>query len=170
MKSSYEQVNDDQKQLNGEIHALTIKIESKVHDISKELEQGGRTTTTSRALECFHDGSEIASPPKVGLGRMPVRASAGKTQTEDGSILNESIIFPEDEEGDRHPAASPISSIPNIDEVGSEAAWRATVLLVLSTSSGMWVWELSERYTAWLSVCHIKLGVAGTGSHAFSSY
>ena len=76
-------------------------------------------------------------------------------------------MFPDDEEGTKHPAASPISSIPNIDDAGTESAWRSAVLLVLTTSPDMVVWEVSERYTAWLSACHIKLGVAGTAPQAF---
>ena len=56
-----------------------------------------------------------------------------------------------------------VSTAPNVDEREHEAAWRATVLPVWTTSSGMAVWEVSERYTAWLSSCHIKLGVAGGG-------
>ena len=87
---------------------------------------------------------------------------------DNGSLLDESVLWPEEEEGLRHPAASPISSVPNIDEAGSEAAWRATVLPVLTTSPDMAVWGVSERYTAWLSACHIKLGVAGAGSQTFS--
>ena len=140
-----------------------------MNDISKELEHGRRITTTSRAFESFPAVSETGttSPLKTGLGETPARANAGKTQTDNGSLLDESVLFPDDEEGTRHPAASPISSVPNIDEAGSEAAWRATVLPVLTISSEMAVWEVSERYTARLSACHIKLGVAGAGSQAF---
>ena len=66
IKSTYEQVREDQSQIKGEIYALTAKIESRVHEISKELEQGRRMPTTSRAFESFPDVSEIglASPQK----------------------------------------------------------------------------------------------------------
>ena len=39
--------------------------------------------------------------------------------------------------------------------------------LFLATSSDSLSWETSERYTAWLTACHIKLGVAGAESQAF---
>ena len=114
------------------------------------------------------DLSEIASPSRLGHVDMMARGSASKeAHTDGGSLLDESILLPDDEEGTRHPAASPISTVPNVEEAGTEAAWRATVLPILTTSSDMAVWEVSERHTAWLSASHIKLGVAGAGYQAF---
>ena len=83
IKSTYAQVREDQAQIKGEMYAMTAKIESRVHEISKELEQGRRMPTTSRAFESFPDVSDIgiASPPKTGLGEMPTRMNIGKPQT-----------------------------------------------------------------------------------------
>ena len=74
-----------------------------------------------------------------------------------------------EEEGGKFASASPISSVPNIVEPVSEGAWRSTTLPTLATSPDLMVWEISERYTAWVSACHIKLGVAGAGSHFFNN-
>ena len=81
-KSTYEQVIEEQTQIKGEIYALTAKIESRVHEISKEMERGRRVPTTSRAFEIFTDVSEIGhtSPQRTGLGEMPTRLNTGKPQ------------------------------------------------------------------------------------------
>ena len=92
--------------------------------------------------------------------------STGKIQHDKESLFDESLIGP-DEEGGAYAASSPISSIPNIEEPVSEGAWRSTTLPVMATSPDLMVWETSERYTAWVSACHIKLGVAGAGSQIF---
>ena len=82
------------------------------------------------------------------------------------SIFDTSVISPE-EEGNKYPSASPISSVPNIVEAVSDAAWRSTTLPVLNIGPELMVWEVSERCTAWIVACHIKLGVAGAESQFF---
>ena len=37
----------------------------------------------------------------------------------------------------------------------------------LTTTPDLAVWEVSERYTSWLSACNIKLGVTGAASQTF---
>ena len=82
MKNTYTQVKDEQVQLRGEIYALTTKIESKVDDITKELEQGRNVTATPRVFDNFPDLSAIGvvTPPKGGVGETHVHTSTGKHQ------------------------------------------------------------------------------------------
>ena len=169
MKSSYEQVKDNQAQLREEIKTLTTKVESKVSDISKEVERHRKVKNKACTHEHFHDMSDIGttSPTTILLGETPGGTHIGKIQVDNGSVMDESILFPEDEDGIEHPASSPISSIPNIEEVGTESAWRSAVLPVLTTNPDMAVWEASEIYTTWISACHVKVGVAGTAPQAF---
>ena len=83
------------------------------------------------------------------------------TFTDRDSMPEVSLSLPDDD-GQGIGDAQPLSSIPGVTETVTESAWRSAVLPVLTTTVGMACWETSERCTAWLSACHINLGIAGS--------
>ena len=168
MKKTYDQVKGDQVQLRGEFCALVEQIDSNIYEMSREMDQGKNKNPIPRTRDPFPEVSEIgfASPLRTGLGNMASKMNAERTpdnySLQEGSMTNQ-----EEEDNGRLAEACPMSSVPDIGVEGSESAWRATVLPILTTSPDMAVWEVSERYTGWLSACHIKLGVAGAASQTF---
>ena len=134
--------------------------------MAKEIERCQTETdkimANQRITKDIHELPTVGAPIlfRKGNGEMNANCNMGKVQNDDESIFNTSFIGQEDEVH-RFATASPLSSIPNIQETVSDGAWRATVLPVLATSPDLLVWETSERYTAWRAACHIKLGVAG---------
>ena len=80
MKTSYDKVASEHALVKGEIQALKIRIESKMNDITKELEQGGRAAAVPRAPESFPDLSTIGatSPPRAGQVETPVCPITGR--------------------------------------------------------------------------------------------
>ena len=109
---------------------------------------------------------DLGTPMPVGKGisEIPIHERVGKD--DDESIWNTSGIERE-EEVPRFASISPLSSIPNITDPVADSAWRGASLPRLAISPDMLVWETSERYAAWLTACHIKLGVAGVESQTF---
>ena len=168
MKKTYDQVKSDHVQMRGEKFALTANNDSRVYEISRELDQGKKMQTTPKTIDPFPELSEIgsASPPRSGLVFTPSKMNAGRTP-DNCSIQEGSVTFQDEDDNGRPVEACPMSSVPDVGVEGSDAAWRATVLPILTTSPDQAVWEVSERYTGWLSACHIKLGVTGAASQTF---
>ena len=128
---------------------------------------GPKKNLASKMAEPFQEISEIRfpSPMKTGFGIM---ASKMNVNTPDNYSMQEgSNIFQDEEEHGGHVEACPMSSVPGINTEGSEVAWRSAVLPFLTTTPDLAVWEVSERYTSWLSACNIKLGVTGAASQTF---